>query len=604
MMYQRMMVALLCLTAVLGSLCLTNDVLAASDETPGASDSLWPPVTLAPAGTKDVNTIDRGPGWYLSIVKIIFFWLLFLLWVKTTDWINRDCQTHRLNYMQWNSIAVFPFFIAVLLTWILPYFGIGFILMVLAYAGSVGAYVFTRNQAVEDHKRVLTPEHLRFIFSKKAQKIGVKVDAEKKAVHETGAPVEFKAQGGAQNQDDAANLLTAKQAPGFVPAKELFAEAANARSEVVMLDFTAEAVNVRHQIDGVWHAAPARDRMTGDGILWVYKKLAALNVDERVARQEGKFLAVLNGRKWVCRMLSQGTATGERVVVKLDSGAVDFNHFTELGMREKVAEQFLPLMNDGEGLVLLSAMPAGGMSALMHVTLEECDRLMRNFVGIEEERVKEIDVENVEIKTYQAAKGQTPLSVLPEVLKSYPEVLVIPTLPDGPTVNTLCAEVRNENRTVLSTVRAKEATEAILRVLMLKPVPAEYAEALKAVLNVRLIRKLCTECKVAFEPPAELRQKLGIPADRVPHLYREPTAEERQHPCATCGGVGYFGRTGLFELLVVSDKVREVIVRQPKLDLLKKAARMAGMKTLQEEGILLVAKGETSVQELMRILKQ
>jgi type II secretory ATPase GspE/PulE/Tfp pilus assembly ATPase PilB-like protein len=581
---------------------------AASDTTATADAEdvakVWPPVELAPSGQGDIHTFVRGPGWNLGYLKITFAWLLILLWICTTDWINRDCQTLRLNYMQWNSIAVFPFFFAVVLLWILPFFIVGLLLMMLAYGGSVGAYVYFRNQKVEDHQRVLTPEHLRYLASAKFGKMGVKIDAQKKAAHEGGAPVDFVAKGGATDRDNAANLLLARQMPGFVPAKDLIAEAIRARSEVIMLDYTAEAVAVRHQIDGVWHAAPSRDRESGDGLLGVLKQLAALDPAQRAARQIGTLQATLDGRKFLCRLVSQGTESGERVVVKLDDGSASFHHYAELGVREKVAEQFQAVIDGEPGFVLLSAMPAGGLSALLQVTLEECDRLMRGFVALEDEKLTELNLENVEVKTYQAAAGQTPLTILPEVLKSYPEVLVVPTLPDAATVAALCEQVSEESRAVIATIRAKEAPEALLRVLMLKVPAATFAPTVRAVMNVRLVRKLCEKCKVAFEPTPDLLQKLGIPAGRVPHLFREPTAEERQTPCETCRGIGYFGRTGLFELLVVDDKVREVLIKQPKLDLLKKVARAAGMRNLQEEGILLVAKGVTSVPELMRVLKQ
>jgi type II secretory ATPase GspE/PulE/Tfp pilus assembly ATPase PilB-like protein len=99
-------------------------------------------------------------------------------------------------------------------------------------------------------------------------------------------------------------------------------------------------------------------------------------------------------------------------------------------------------------------------------------------------------------------------------------------------------------------------------------------------------------------------KKLGIPAGKVEALYRTPKPEEQEKPCKECANIGYKGRTGLFELLVVDDKVREVLVKAPKLDLLTKAARLTGMRTFQEEGLLLVAKGVTSIQELQRILKE
>jgi type II secretory ATPase GspE/PulE/Tfp pilus assembly ATPase PilB-like protein len=99
-------------------------------------------------------------------------------------------------------------------------------------------------------------------------------------------------------------------------------------------------------------------------------------------------------------------------------------------------------------------------------------------------------------------------------------------------------------------------------------------------------------------------KKLGIPAGRVEALYREPKPEEREKVCELCHGIGYFGRTALYQFLMVDETVRQMLVNEPQLDVVNKASRKAGMRTLQEEGILLVAKGVTSLQEVTRVLKQ
>ena len=123
--------------------------------------------------------------------------------------------------------------------------------------------------------------------------------------------------------------------------------------------------------------------------------------------------------------------------------------------------------------------------------------------------------------------------------------------------------------------------------------------------NQRLVRKLCDACKEAYTPPPQILQQLGIPEGRVQAFYRppQPNPEEPKEPCEVCGGIGYLGRTAIFELLVVGDAVRKALTTA-KLDLLRQAARKDGMKNLQEEGVLLVAKGVTSLPELMRVLKQ
>jgi type II secretory ATPase GspE/PulE/Tfp pilus assembly ATPase PilB-like protein len=130
--------------------------------------------------------------------------------------------------------------------------------------------------------------------------------------------------------------------------------------------------------------------------------------------------------------------------------------------------------------------------------------------------------------------------------------------------------------------------------------------------NQRLVRKLCEACKVDYEPMGNVLQLLGLPADRVKTLYRAVTGpqpnpqrpKDPPRPCSACHGIGYSGRTAIFEILVVDDALRRLLVEQPKLDVIRTAARKSGrMRTLQEDGALLVAEGRTSVEELARVLK-
>ena len=173
-------------------------------------------------------------------------------------------------------------------------------------------------------------------------------------------------------------------------------------------------------------------------------------------------------------------------------------------------------------------------------------------------------------------------------------------------VSVLCREA-HQGKLILAAIRANDAAEALLRVLALKVPPAELARAVTAVVGQRLVRKLCEKCKEAYQPPAEVLQKLNISPGRVSAFYRppqpDPQAKKKPEICPACQGVGYAGRTALFELLIVDDTVRKVLQTTPKLDLLRQAARNAGMRTLQEDGILLVAKGVTSLPELLRVLK-
>ena len=232
------------------------------------------------------------------------------------------------------------------------------------------------------------------------------------------------------------------------------------------------------------------------------------------------------------------------------------------------------------------------------------DRYLRDFSSVEEHSQREPEVENVDIQTYNTATGQTPATILPTLMRKQPDVVIVRDLVNQQTLEFLCQQATDEVL-VLSTTRAKEAVESLLRVLLLKVPPADFAPIIKAVVNQRLIRKLCDACKEAYVPKAELLAKLGIPKGRIETLYREPqNRTEEEGICEKCNGIGYRGRTSIFELLVINDNLRDVLVKEPKLEVLRKAAKSGGHWSLQEEGIALVASGTTSLPELMRVLKQ
>ncbi len=135
-----------------------------------------------------------------------------------------------------------------------------------------------------------------------------------------------------------------------------------------------------------------------------------------------------------------------------------------------------------------------------------------------------------------------------------------------------------------------------------------------ASLNMRLLRKLCDNCKQPYAPTPQILQQLGIPAGKVQALYRphegplplppDAPKDAVPMPCRHCRGIGYKGRTAIFELLVMNDQLRTVLTKTPKIDILRAEARKAGYRNLQEEGIALVAKGTTSLPELLRVLKE
>ena len=543
-----------------------------------------------------------GPGFYFNWFKILAAWLLFLLWVYSTDWVSRDSQEMKLDHLRWNPIVFGTFMGAFVLVWLIPFFWISFPLLVAAYVTPLALYVRYRNPKVELHLTVFTPEHLRYWFAEHLGPFGIKMEKERKDPHTTGSPVILEAAGAAEERDDRVHLATARQAPGFTDARHLIADGLYRRCDAIMLNFTKEAMGVRHMVDGVWHNAEPWDRESGDAVLEALKLLSGLNPEERRGRQEGTFAADYTSEKYSATLSSQGTETGERVIMKFEGKKTHFGTYDDLGMRPKMQEQFKELMGRKAGFVLFSAMPAAGLRTTMTVALHHTDRFMRELVSVEDEATRYEEVENVPPVLYKASEGQTPDQLLTDLFYKEPNVVVIRDLVNGETVRMMCHEIEKE-RLFIGSIRAKDSAEALLRVLALGVPPAEFARGITAVLCQRLVRKLCEHCKDPYTPTPQVLQQLRIPQGRVEAFYRPPKEDPEQEICSECSGIGYVGRTAIFELLEVDGTVRKVLASNPKLDLLRKAGRKAGIRSFQEEGVVLVAKGITSLPELMRVLK-
>jgi type II secretory ATPase GspE/PulE/Tfp pilus assembly ATPase PilB-like protein len=556
----------------------------------------------APAGPL-IEGAEIGSHQPMSLIGPFLAAALALAWVAIGDWVNRDTQIFNLGYKKWNPIYFFPFFIiaASLLFAPVPHW-LRLTLMFVALLASTIPYVVIHNKNVLPHQTVLTSSWFRHAFAAMLGRAGVKISSERLADYEKGAAVDLYAMGAANANDDNANLLVARQSPGYLLVKDLVVDMVTRHSDRALLEYGPQAVSLRHEVDGVWHNGEARDRESGDVMLAVMKTLANLDAKDRRRKQSGKFGAKYDGNKFMLPLVTQGVAHGERVVLTRLNEKAKPHTYDALGMREALKEQWAEIMARDRGLVVFSAMPGGGLTTMMNASLEETDRLMRDFFAIEEVNHREHEIQNVSVHTYDASKGETPATIIPGLVRLYPNAYVCRDLVDAESATLLMNEIPDD-RLVITSIPAREAAEALLRLLQMKLPQKQFASVVTAVLYQRLIRKLCPDCKVAYTPPAEVLKKLGIPPGKVQQLYRPPKPEEVEKPCQTCQAIGYLGRTGLFELLVVTDQMREILAKQPSLELLKKAARADNQRSLQEEGILLVAKGVTSLQELQRVLK-
>ena len=183
-------------------------------------------------------------------------------------------------------------------------------------------------------------------------------------------------------------------------------------------------------------------------------------------------LVSLETVKYPATLASQGTKTGERVLVQFEIKPLHLKTLADLGMRDKMQEQFQELLKRPKGFLLFSALPAGGLRTTIDVVLNGMDRFLREFAAVEDEGSRAREVENIAVTTYKAADGQGPAAVLPKVFRTEPNVVVVRDLPDADTVALICRDVAESERLIIGSMRAKDCAEALLRLLVLKAPPA------------------------------------------------------------------------------------------------------------------------------------
>ncbi len=409
-------------------------------------------------------------------------------------------------------------------------------------------------------------------------------------------------------------LILARQNAGYAVAAGQVGHAISSRAAQIMLDYTQGGCAIRYQIDGQWEQLPPLPRETADPMLVAFKQVCGLNPADRRSAQAGKCEIKLQKDKYQLGIQSQGVASGERVLIRLDAEKIPFARLAELGMREGMIEQLKEALDSEGSMVVISSPKGAGLSTTWNVAINAADRFVRDFQALEPETDKEPEIINISSNYYGGDTGLTPIGLIYKMILKEPDVFVMPTIPDDETLLRALEQCEKFDKQVIARLPATSAVDAAIKICGQFPQSAKlFAKRAKVILNQRLVRRLCEDCKVSFEPPAALLQKLGIPAGRVNVLYKPfvmPPIEQQVDangkpapiaPCETCQSRGYLGRIAIFELLAPGPQFREALLKTKDLGQLSQIAKSEGHKGLQSEAVLTVARGLTGLDELKRV---
>jgi type II secretory ATPase GspE/PulE/Tfp pilus assembly ATPase PilB-like protein len=558
--------------------------------------ALWTTPALA------ADTFPRGPGFYFSIPKLVSLVVVYLAWLATCAWIDRDSYGLRMPSEVWNLAAFACGALGILVCWTLPVFWFSFVILLVLFATPSLIYVNVRNQRVPDEERVLTANH----FADLAERF-LKLRLKRDSGEDADAPeIEFLGKS-ARGEDDEARIARAAASKGYKAAREMVYEALQKRSTDIHLEPTKDEMTVRFRIDGILHAADPFSRSMGDAVLNIFKVLGDLDITEKRKPQDGSFSARASGHMIDFRIATAGSVTGEKMVMRILDTSSQIIDLSQLGMRDKLRDRLHSIADQPHGMLIVCGPTGAGKSTTLYACLNEIDRFQKNVITVE--NPVEYKIENVTQIEINPKAGKTFAGELRSILRQDPDVIYIGEIRDKETAEIAC-QAAQTGHMVFTTLHANDTVTALGRLIDLGVQPFMVADAVSAILGQRLVRLLCRKCKVKYKPNPELLRKANLPADKIRFFYRPPETpgegdddKKDGEVCEHCGGTGYHSRTGIFELFELSDKIKDLIRDNPNLNSIRQEAVKEGMKGLQEDALRQVIEGKTSIQEMLRVCK-
>lgn len=550
------------------------------------------------AGLLLAEAFPRGPGFYFSLTKIALVFAVYLAWVRTCAWVDQDVHDLGLPEAVWNSVMVGAGALGLVLVWLFPVFWVSFALLIILYLGATLGYVTVRNQEVEQDDKVLTEKHIRQLVETYLR-LRLPEGQDEAAA---GPPIRFLGKSFNSEKEDPMRVARAEGSKGYKAAREMVYEALNTRVTDIHMEPTKDEMQVRFRVDGIMHASDPFSRAMGDAVINIFKVLCNMDITEKRKPQDGSFSAHVGDRIVDFRVATAGSVAGEKLVMRILDKSKQITSLAQLGMREKVRDQIDDIIAQPHGMFICCGPTGAGKSTTLYACLNKIDRYQKNVITVE--NPVEYQLDNVTQIEINPKAGKTFASELRSILRQDPDVIMVGEIRDQETAEIAC-QAAQTGHLVFTTVHANDTVTALIRLIDLGVSATTLSSAISAILGQRLVRVLCPKCKVRYRPDPEALRKANLPADKIKAFYRPPEPNEvpEGEKCPHCGGTGYHGRSGIFELLVINDTIRNMIRENPSPTALKQEAVKNGMKYLQEDGLRLVIEGKTSIQELKRVSK-
>ena len=395
-------------------------------------------------------------------------------------------------------------------------------------------------------------------------------------------------------QTHAEDLLNiANKAPAIKLVNKIVFEAVHSRASDIHIEPYETEVKIRFRVDGVLHNVLSLARQQAAPLLSRLKIMANLNIAEHRLPQDGQSRVRIGEELVDIRVSVIPTAGGERVVLRLlDKGRGQFR-LEDVGFAPETRRVFRDLIGISHGIILLTGPTGSGKTTTLYAALNELNNEERNILTVEDP--VEYQLPGIGQMQIRPKIELTFASCLRHILRQDPDVIMIGEIRDLETAE-IAIQASLTGHLVLSTLHTNDAASAVTRLIDMGIEPYLISSSVVGVMAQRLLRVICPDCKQPWQPheAEQINAELGKLVDGHPQLYKGAG-------CENCLQTGYMGRVGIFELMLVDDQIKDLILQRRGAHVIKDAAVAKGMTTLRQDGLRRVADGVTTLEEVYRV---
>ncbi|MFC1595124.1 GspE/PulE family protein [Patescibacteria group bacterium] len=364
---------------------------------------------------------------------------------------------------------------------------------------------------------------------------------------------------------------------------------------------------VRFRIDGVMHDVLELPKELSDLILTRIKILAKMRTDEHRAAQDGKFRFAINEEQVDVRVSIVPVIEGENVVMRILSSKSRQFSLSDLGLSDNALKKVKNAIKHPHGMILVTGPTGSGKTTTVYAVLKILNKREVHISTIEDP--VEYDIEGISQIQVNTKTNLTFAKGLRAIVRQDPDIILVGEIRDEETSG-IAINSAMTGHLVLSTLHANDAATTLPRLLDMGIEPFLIASTINVVIAQRLVRKTCASCRVSYQPTSDDIKMIESDAIiknafiRLGHKNIKKALIFKGKGCKTCGNTGYIGRIGIFEVLVMAENIKDLIIKRASSDEIMKIAKKNNMTTMLEDGVEKVLNGATTLEEVLRVIRE